>query len=473
VEDEHVWSYELYRICDIEPGSKTTRQTFVDLVHPDDVDRIQAVIEDAIRGVDREIVYRIVTAKGVTKHLRTAGTVVDRIEGRYIITGAIQDITESKLVEEELKANQSNLARALDHLVEAQRLSSTGSFTIDVERDKHDWSDELYRIFELEIGSVVTIEVVAAAIVPEDRHVYESAIRLGREGHNPDFEFRIALSDGRIKHLRAVAHRNMRVPDRFVFVGAIIDLTASKLAEEALNNARAELAQMSRTLSLGALTASIAHEVNQPLSGIITNASASLRMLGASPPNVAGAMVTAERTIRDANRAAAVITRLRSLFKRKHQTPESVDLSEEAREALMLTAGELQRHRITVRTVFGENIPSVQGDRLQLLQVVLNLVRNAADAMGETEQGPREIQITTAHDGNSATLSVRDSGVGIDPENVEKLFDAFYTTKADGMGIGLSISRSIIESHRGRLWARANDGPGATFSFSLPAKLER
>ncbi|HEU4454481.1 MAG TPA: ATP-binding protein [Longimicrobium sp.] len=226
---------------------------------------------------------------------------------------------------------------------------------------------------------------------------------------------------------------------------------------------------VARAASIGALTASIAHEVNQPLTGIVTSASTCLRMLMSDPPDVEGARETARRAIRDANRAADVISRVRALLSGKPPAAEPVDLNEAAREVVALSRGELRRGRVAARLELAGELPLVVGDRVQLQQVIINLVRNAFEAMGGVEDRPQEIVIRTARDGDDRVrLSVRDSGVGFAPGEAERLFDAFHTTKPDGMGIGLSVSRSIIESHRGRLWAVPNDGPGATFAFSLP-----
>ena len=257
------------------------------------------------------------------------------------------------------------------------------------------------------------------------------------------------------------------------YVGAVQDVTQRRSSEEALSQARSDLAHVARISSLGVLTASIAHEVNQPLSGIVTNASTCLRMLAADPPNVEGARETVRRTIRDGNRAAEVINRLRALFSKKETTPEPVDLNEATEEVIALLMSELQRNRVILRPELANDLPLVMGDRVQLQQVILNLIRNASDAMSSVDDRPRQLLVRTeAEAGERVRLSVQDAGGGFDPQAADRLFDTFYTTKNEGMGIGLSVSRSIIESHHGRLWATRNEGPGATFSFSIPHLAE-
>jgi PAS domain S-box-containing protein len=254
----------------------------------------------------------------------------------------------------------------------------------------------------------------------------------------------------------------------------LTDINDRKQAEEALTRARAELSHANRVTSLGVLTASIAHEVNQPLSGIVTNASTCLRMLDSDPPNIEGARETARRTIRDGNRASDVITRLRALFRKRDIGAESVDLSEAAREVIALSLSELQRNRVILKDELADDLPHVSGDRIQLQQVILNLLRNASEAMSTVLDRPRHLLIRTELDeANHVRLTVRDSGIGFDPGIAEQLFESFYTTKDDGMGIGLSVSRSIIASHQGRIWATPNDGPGSAFAFSIPRESSR
>jgi PAS domain S-box-containing protein len=253
-------------------------------------------------------------------------------------------------------------------------------------------------------------------------------------------------------------------------VGYVIyrDITETKRNHEL----QLELAYAQRVATLGQLSASIAHELNQPLTGIITNCGTSLRMLTGEPLDLGGAQEAVRRTIRDGNRAADVVARLRALFSKKGPALESVDLNEATREVIALSRGEFQSNRVVVQAELADDLERVTADRVQLQQVVLNLVRNALDAMSTVDDRPRDLLIRTEREApNCVRLSVADSGVGFDPADASKLFDAFYTTKRDGMGVGLSVSRSIIENHQGSLRAVLNDGPGATFSFSIPCGI--
>jgi len=369
-----------------------------------------------------------------------------------------------------LQTRERELRDALSQLGEGQRLSKTGSFSWDVVADRHDWSDEVRRIFGFGPDVTANIATIQAAVHPEDIERFESMLSAARLG-GPVFEliFRILTTQGELRHAHVVGRRMDHFTDRPVFIGALQDVTDREVAAEGLNRARAELAHVARAATLSTMTASIAHEVSQPIAGILTNASTLVRMLAAEPPNLVGAGETVRRTIRDANRASEVIKRLRAMFNKKAPTMEVVDLNEAAREVVALSAGELQRARASLQLNLSDGLPMVLGDRIQLQQVILNLLLNAADAMVGVEDRPRTLLIQTENsDADSVRLFARDSGIGIDQKATEKLFDAFYTTKAHGMGVGLAISRSIIESHKGQLWAVANDGPGATFGFSIP-----
>jgi len=380
----------------------------------------------------------------------------------------VLDLSEQKRAERALQRSEAFLA-------EAQRLSSIGSFSWRVATDEITWSEELYRIYELEVGAHVTRELIRSRVHPEDVSLIEKVkmVHQVRSGDN-HFEhyYRLLMPDHSIKYLHAIAHATWDQHGQLEYVAAVQDVTARRLSDDAFDKARSELARVARVMSFGTLAAAIAHELNQPLSGIVTNANTCLRMLAADSPNVHGALETARRTIRDASRASEVITRLRALFSRKETVTELLDLNEATREVVALLLSELQRSRVTLRSEFADDLPSVRGDRVQLQQVVLNLLRNALDAMRTVDDRPRELLITTERENNHVRLSVQDVGVGFDSQLLDKLFEAFYTTKHDGMGIGLSVSRSIIENHHGILSARANQGPGATFSFSIPSGQE-
>ena len=396
-------------------------------------------------------------------------------ERRVLVT--FQDITARKQAEaaKDLRSEEE-LRRSEAFLAEGQRLSITGSFCWKVATDEITWSEQLYRIYEFEIGVPVTLERIRTRVHPGDLSVLEKMKMVGQArggGHDFEWQYRLIMPDHSIKYLHAVAHAIRDRDGQLEYIAAVQDVTARRMSEEALAEARSELAKVARVTSLGVLTASIAHEVNQPLSGIITNASTCLRMLDADPPNVDGARETARRTIRDGNRASDVITRLRALFSKKEFTFELLDLNEVTREVIALSLSDLQRNRVALQLELAEDLPTIIGDRIQLQQVILNLLRNASDAMVDVHDRPRQLLVRTEReDGDRVRVSVRDAGVGVDPRSMNKLFDAFYTTKSDGMGIGLSVSRSIIEGHQGRLWAESNDGPGATFSFSIPSGPE-
>src|SRR5258705_1100813 len=386
----------------------------------------------------------------------------------------IEQFTHIASIAVERAQSDAALKRSQAFLAEAQRLSSTGSFSWRVATDEITWSEQLYRIFELDQGVRVTPELIGSRVHPEDvPMLYEVIVRARGDGSDFEYEHRLQMPDHSVKYLHMIAHGTRDRDGQLEYIGAVQDVTERRLSEEALGNVRSELAHVARVTSLGALTASIAHEVNQPLSGIITNASTCLRMLAADPPNIDGARETAQRTIRDGHRASDVITRLRALFSRKDATTESVNLNEATREVIALSWSELQRRRVILLPELAADIPPVIGDRVQLQQVILNLLLNASDAMSDVDDRPRHLVIRTARDnGDCVRLTVQDAGVGFEPQSVERLFEAFYTTKSGGMGMGLSVSRSIIESHHGRLWAAPKDGPGATFSFSIPRRPE-
>jgi PAS domain S-box-containing protein len=434
-------------------------------IHPDDLNGLVSYWQSCLAtgtAVDTEA--RMRRSDGVYRWFLFRANPLRDESGKIVKWYGINtDIEDRKRADDELRRSEAFLA-------EGQRLNLTGSFTWHLDDDEVTFSDEAYRIFEFEHDSSVTPERIGTRIHPDDIPLLNEKVDSARSsGGDQDYEIRLRMPDGSVKYLHTVSHATRDPDGRLEYVGVVQDVTERRRSEEALSKLTSEIAYMTRVTSLGTLTASIAHEVNQPLSGIVTNASTCLRMLAAEPPNVEGARETARRTIRDGNRASEVIARLRALFSKKDATTEAVDLNEATREVLALSASELQRNQVILQAELAGDLPPVIADRVQIQQVILNLLRNASDAMSGVDDRSRQLVIRTEkEEGDYVRLSVQDTGVGIDPHNLDRLFDAFYTTKEDGMGMGLSVTRSIIERHQGRVWATINDGPGATISFIIP-----
>jgi PAS domain S-box-containing protein len=440
-----------------------------DVVHPDDMPRVTAKFAHALEtGTTMVDEHRYRRADGEYRWFDVRVSPVRDTEGWITRWYSFSiDVHDRKCAEEKLRRSEAFLAQG-------QRLNQTGTFAWNLDTDEITFSEQLCHIFEFDPNVPVTLEQIGTRIHSEDIPLFTKKVELARKDlDDHDYWIRLRTPDGRVKYLRTKSYGIRHRDGRLERIGAIQDVTERRLAEEVLGKLRSELAHMARVTSLGALTASIAHEVNQPLTGIVTNSGTCLRMLSADPPNIDGAREAARRAIRDGNRASEVITRLRALFSRKEATAESVELNEAAREVIALCSDELQRNRVILRQEFASDIPRITGDRVQLQQVILNLLRNASDAMSGVDDRPRMLAIRTEKDeGDCVRLTVQDTGVGITPQDLERLFEAFYTTKSDGMGMGLSVSRSIIERHSGRLWATPNDDSGATFSFSIPCKFD-
>ncbi len=383
-----------------------------------------------------------------------------------------KEIAERKLAEEKLRQEEQELKRSEERWRSVFDNSAVGVALTDL--NGHFFAtnpvyQQMLGYTEQELRQLTFLDITHEEYVEHNRSLIGELLGGGRQQFQIEKQYR--RKDGQpvwVRNNVSIVRGNDEVP-RFL-MALSEDITQRKLSQEALANATSELAKVARITSLGVLAASIAHEVNQPLSGIITNAGTCLRMLSADPPNIDGARETARRTIRDGHRASDVITGLRTLYSKKEPSPEPMDLNDATREVTALSLSELHRSGVTLRLELADNLPPVVGDRIQLQQVILNLLRNAADAMSTIDDRPREMLIITERDEeNQIRLSVRDSGVGLTPQAADKIFAAFYTTKSDGMGIGLSISRSIIEAHRGRIWATPNDGHGSTFSFAIPS----
>jgi C4-dicarboxylate-specific signal transduction histidine kinase len=388
------------------------------------------------------------------------------LENARLYAALEQENLERKWAEEELRRSEAYLA-------EAQKLSCTGSFGWNVATDEHFWSDETYRIFGYEVSSKVSMQMVRDRIHPDDVSVLDDAISRATNGHGFDFEYRLLLPTGIVKQVHVVAHAVRGESGSYEFVGAVMDITAMRQAEAALRHAQAELAHVTRVTTMGELAASIAHEVNQPIASVVINGNACLRWLSRvkeESSELQEAREAIQRNIRDANRAGEIISRIRTLFKKAEPAKEPLDLNDAIREILLLAKSEMNKHRIALRLELDDDLPPTLGDKVQLQQVILNLILNGIDAMNKVEGRSRDLIIRTQRSEEGVVMAtVRDSGVGLDSSSMEKVFAAFHTTKPGGLGMGLSISRSIIENHRGQLWVTVHDGPGASFHFTLPA----
>ena len=360
-----------------------------------------------------------------------------------------------------------SVEQAYLRLAEAQRVSKTGSFITDLLSDEHNWSEELCRIFELNPGTRVTTEAIRALFHPEDLPVYEEAFKRAVDGLDQDIDisYRIITPAGNVKHLHAVAHVMEKIAGRPVYIGAIQDVTESKVAEEALTRARSELAHMARVTTLSALTASIAHEINQPIAAVITSAGACLRWLNRDQPEVQRAREAAMRIEEDGKRAAEIITHLKSFYK-KDVSPqrEMVSVNDLVGEMLVLLRSEADRHSVVMRTELAADLPSVSADRVQLQQVLMNLMLNGMEAM--SERGG-ELKIRTGREGEEVMVSVSDTGVGIPADKMEEIFNAFFTTKAGGTGMGLAISQHDHRVARRPTLGDCEPGTVAQLSTSL------
>jgi PAS domain S-box-containing protein len=378
------------------------------------------------------------------------------------------DITERKRAEDALRRSEAYLA-------EAQRLSLTGSFGWNVTNEELISSEETYRIFQYDPATTLSLELMFKRVHPEDLAMVRQRVeRASNFGENWELEHRLLMPDGSVRYVNVVAHTARDSSGNLEFVGAVMDVTAARRAEEALQEAQANLAHVNRVTTLGEMTASIAHEVTQPIAAVVTNAGAGLAWLAAQPPNLEETQQALGRILRDGNRASEVISRIRALAKKMPPREDRVNINEAIIEVLALARGEVERNRVLARTELSSDLPTIPGDRIQLQQVILNLVVNAIEAMSGAGIGPRELVVSTRKEAaNGVLVAVRDSGPGFDPESVDHLFDAFYTTKSAGIGMGLAICRSIIEAHEGRLWAVPNVPGGAIFQFSLPGDEER
>jgi len=432
--------------------------------HPEDLARVvKTRSENIAAGTPYEHEARIRGADGAYRwFLNRSAPLLDERGSIVKWYGTNTDIEDRKQVEDALRRSEA-------YLSEAQKLSQTGSFGWDVPSGKIRWSDEAYRIFDYYRTIEPSIALVLERTHPDDRASLQRLLkRVCSDRQNWSVEHRLLMPDGSVKHIHVVAHATSEAANGLEYVGALMDVTDAKHAEEALHQAQAELAHVTRVTTLGELTASIAHEVNQPLAAVVTNGEACLRWLGNEPPDLEEARGAVARIIRDGNRASDVVRRLRALTKKTDPQKTPLDINDVVHDVVALVQREVLSHRVRLRFNLDADLPPVFGDRVQLQQVIINLMMNGIEAMVGVTERPRELLIRSRrHEGGHVLVAVQDSGIGINSEHLDRLFTAFFTTKTDGMGMGLSICRSIVEAHGGEMWVSPNDGPGATFQFTI------
>ena len=465
------WSEEVYKIFGLDPqNGPPNLERYLAAVHPDD----RASMAETIRLMHEQrcgcdVTKRIVRSGGEVRYVRCVGVPVVENGIFKAFHGTTIDVTEHELLTQELRRQQA-------YLNEAQSLTHAGSWACNfISGQIFHLSDEAFRIYGFDPSSrEIPFERFYDATYPEDepalREKFYGAIQ-AREDY--DIEYRIRRTDGAIRFLRSVGHHN-HSGELGDYVGITMDITERKHAEqerERLRQLEADLAHVNRVNMLGELAAALAHEIKQPIAASITSANALLRWLAHDPPDLERARTAATRIEQDGNRAADVINRLRSFYK-KGPLPERemVDVKDIIQEMTVLLGNEAIRHSVTIHSELDANIPKVLADRVQLQQVFMNLMLNAIEAMNDSGG---ELTITSGLNRESQLLiSISDTGVGLPAENSERIFDAFHTTKAQGTGMGLAITRSILESYGGRIWATANQRAGATFHFTLPVEAE-
>jgi len=438
-------------------------------IHPDDLPLVEAAWRDHLPAGDPfQIEQRMRRADGEYRwHLVSRVPLRNEIGEVIRWYGVAHDIEDQKRAERALRRSEAYLA-------EAQRLSKMGSFGWKIGSGEIFWSKETHRIMGFDETVKPTIGLILKRVHPDDRKLVQQQLdRAVRGERDYDYEYRLLMPDGTIKHIHVRAHHQVDDGGEEELVGALMDVTAARRAQDALQTAQAELAHATRVTTLGQMSASLVHEINQPLAAIVSNAEASSRWMSRPVPDIEEALAAAGRIIKVAHRASEVIRGVRRYSKKADPEMIQLDINEIAEEAIALVRHEALRHGVALRLDLASTLLPVRGDRIQLQQVIVNLVVNGTQAMASVDDRDRVLTVRTGQQqSDRVLLAVQDVGIGIEPENAQRLFEAFYTTKPDGLGIGLSICKSIVEAHGGRLSASGNAGPGMTFQFTIPVYNE-
>jgi PAS domain S-box-containing protein len=473
------WSPEHYRIFGLDPTKDAQSfENALQRILPEDRANFMQILDNAIREKkDFEVDWRILLPDGSLRYVNSVGhPVVDKDGEAVEFVGTLVDVTEQYLARTALERENAERRRAEEELrrseaflAEGQRISRTGSWAWNVTTGEMSWSTEHFRIFGMDPDATTpSYAAFVDRIHPEDRAAFEEILEKAvREGGNFEYDCRIVTPDGATKYVHSLGHLAANGAKNTEFIGIVMDVTERRRADEALRSAVADLERASRLSTMGQLTASIAHEINQPLAAIVTNANACLLWLEAHRLNLEEARQAATRIVRNGHRAGDIVKSIRAMTRKSAPEMVPLDINDVIREVIVLARAEFRRHGVRVETSLSSNLVSVIGDRVQLQQVVLNFIMNGIEAMANSKR--RQLEIRSENDEFGVLVAVEDSGPGLDQAQTHRLFEAFFTTKPEGMGMGLSICRSIIDGHGGRLWATPNLPNGAIFQFTLPA----
>jgi PAS domain S-box-containing protein len=459
---EITWSAETYRIFELAPSTAPTIALVLERTHPDDRSAVETAIRRAGQdGSDFDVEHRLVMPDGSVKHLHVVARAMTDEADRREFAGAVMDVTARKRAEEDLRASESRFRTLLDFAADTFMLHDDTGATVDVNRQA------------CENLGYAREELIGLALVDFDADF--DAARLSRlkerldAGETATFETRHRRKDGTVFPVEVRARRVL-YGDGWFAISLARDITERKRAEEErerLRRAEADLARISRATTMGEFTASLAHEIKQPVAAAITNAKTCIRWLARDRPDLGEARAAAARIVADATRVADIVNRVRSLYKNDAPRHERVDVNDVVRETLALLRSEASRHSVSIHADLAPDLPAAMGDRVQLQQVLVNLILNGLEATGAA---PGVLRIESRRGGEGDLLvTVSDEGVGLPEGAADRIFDAFFTTKPQGTGMGLAISRSIVQRHGGRLWATPAEPRGTSFHVSLPA----